>query len=589
MRKLEGRVALIPGGTKGIGFEIAKAYASEGATVVVASRKQENVDAAVAEIAACGAADGIACDISDAAAAQKMVADVVEKYGKIDVFLNSAGIYPNTPVQDISVEEAQAVFNIDLVGPFFTAQAVTRQMIEQKSGSIIFITSGQALRGVPLMAHYSAAKGGVVALARAMESIAKFSQKDAESYRKFALMAQGGATTIVQGFYSPAPTYGLFASMMDASDEGRELMRFMMLSVQDVINEWFEHPKVRIAFTRWISEIMVNPNTKGTGVMVFVMLGLAHMAPGGGMPIGGSGALSEAMESYILDNGGTVKVHSEVVKIITQNGEAKGVRLASGEEIYGTKMVVANLNPQLIVPRMVDASEVPPAYQMKVDRLKHSFSAFNQSLALNEAPKWTVDDPDLGQAFLAEFAPCDPLEYKHYFNDFLEDGIMAPGVNVHFPLVSVQSVHDPSRAPEGKHICYFYEYAPYNLAQGGAARWDEVREQYAQSMLDFVKPWISNLDSSNIIGHYIQSPLDMERMNPSFVQGDFGGIASYMEQFMGNRPVPGMPNGAYSTPIDNLMICGPSCHPGSGASCGGRAAAVAVLEALGKDMDDVVA
>lgn len=134
----------------------------------MASRKQENVDAAVAEIAKCGAADGIACDISDAAAAQKMVADVVEKYGKIDVFLNSAGIYPNTPVQDISIEEAQAVFNIDLIGPFFTAQAVARQMIEQKSGSIIFITSGQALRGVPLMAHYSAAKGGLVALARAM-------------------------------------------------------------------------------------------------------------------------------------------------------------------------------------------------------------------------------------------------------------------------------------------------------------------------------------------------------------------------------------------------------------------------------------
>lgn len=166
--KLEGKVALVPGGTKGIGLEIAKAYAAEGAKVIVASRKQENVDAAIAQIGAFGEADGIACDISDPTSAQKLVADVVAKYGQIDVFLNSAGIYPNTPIQDISVEEAQAVFSIDLIGPFFTAQAVARQMIEQKSGSIIFITSGQALRGVPLMAHYSAAKGGLVALARAM-------------------------------------------------------------------------------------------------------------------------------------------------------------------------------------------------------------------------------------------------------------------------------------------------------------------------------------------------------------------------------------------------------------------------------------
>ncbi len=166
--KLEGKVALVPGGTKGIGLEIAKAYAAEGATVIVASRKQENVDAAVAEIGTYGTADGFACDISDAAASQKLVADVVEKYGKLDIFLNSAGIYPNTPIDKISTEEALAVFSIDLIGPFFAAQAAAKQMIEQKSGSIIFITSGQGLRGVPLMAHYSAAKGGLIALARAM-------------------------------------------------------------------------------------------------------------------------------------------------------------------------------------------------------------------------------------------------------------------------------------------------------------------------------------------------------------------------------------------------------------------------------------
>lgn len=169
--KLEGKVTLIPGGTKGIGLEIAKAYAAEGAKVVVASRSQDNVDKAVEEISACGAADGIACDISDPASAQKMVADVVEKYGRIDVYINSAAIYPATPFVATSVEEAMAVFTIDLVGPYFTSQAVAQQMIKQgDGGSIIFITSGQALRGVPLMSHYSAAKGGIVALARCIAS-----------------------------------------------------------------------------------------------------------------------------------------------------------------------------------------------------------------------------------------------------------------------------------------------------------------------------------------------------------------------------------------------------------------------------------
>lgn len=411
------------------------------------------------------------------------------------------------------------------------------------------------------------------------QSIAKYSQKDAEAYRRFTAMAQQGVQMIVQGFYSPPPAYGLFASMMDSSDESRELLRVMLLSVQDVIDEYFEHPKTRIALTRWISEIMVNPSTKGTGVMVFVMLGLAHMPPGGGMPVGGSGALSEAMESYIKDNGGTIMLNSEVEKFIVEQGECKGVQLTSGETIMGSKMVIAGLNIQQVFPNMVDPDTVTPEFVHKVKRLKHAFSAFNQSLALNEAPKFKCDDPDLSQAFLTEFAPVDYEEYLRYFND-LEFGIPA-----HYPLVSVQSVHDKTRAPEGKHVMYFYEYAPYNLKDGGAAKWDEIREQYAEGMIDFVKPFITNLDSNNIIGQYIQSPLDLERLNPAFVQGDFGGLASYMEQFMGNRPIPGY---NYTTPIDKLMMCGPSQHPGSGASCGGRAAAVAVLEKLGNSIDNVV-
>ncbi len=434
---------------------------------------------------------------------------------------------------------------------------------------------------VQMCIHFT--DGTTLGIYRSMEatcnSIAKYSQRDAERYREFTSMAQQGVTTIVQGFYSPAPGFGMFASMMDSADESRELLRTMMVSVQDVVDEWFEHPKVRIALTRWVSEIMVNPSTKGTGVMLFVMLGLAHMQPGGGMPVGGSGRLSQCMESYIKDNGGTVKLNSEVVEFIVQNGECKGVRLASGEEIMGTKMVIGDLNIQNVFPGMVGDTELPPMFTKRVQRLKHSFSAFNQSLALNEAPQWKCDDPDLGQAFLAEFAPCDYEEYQRYFFD-LEHGVPA-----HFPLVSVQSVHDPSRAPEGKHVMYFYEYAPYNLADGGAAHWDDIREEYAQSMIDFVKPYITNLDESNIIGQYIQSPLDLERLNPQFVQGDFGGLGSFLDQFMGNRPLPGY---NYVTPIDNLMLCGPSQHPGSGCSCGGRAAAVAVLEKLGIGIDSVV-
>lgn len=410
-------------------------------------------------------------------------------------------------------------------------------------------------------------------------SIAKYSQKDAEAYRKFTEWAVAGVNAIVQGFYSPPPPFGLFASMMDSSDEGRDLLRCMMMSVQGVVDEWFEHPKTKIALTRWISEIMVSPKTHGTGVMVFVMLGLAHLPPGAGMPVGGSGRLSQVMEQMIKDAGGTVMLNSPVQEFIIKGNECKGVKLDDGREIMARKMVVADLNIQNVFPHMVGQGDVPPEFTHRVDRLKHSFSAFQQSLALNEAPQFKVDDPDISQSFLTEFAPSDYEEYLRYFDD-LEYGVPA-----HFPLVSVQSVHDPSRAPEGKHTMYLYEYAPFALKDGGPDRWDEIREQYADEVLDFVRPFTTNMGSENVIGRWIQSPKDMVRNNPAFVRGDFGHLGSFLEQFMGNRPLPGW---NYATPVDNLMMCGPSTHPGSGCTCGGRAAATAVLEKLGSSIDNAI-
>ena len=417
---------------------------------------------------------------------------------------------------------------------------------------------------------------------KTVDAIAKYSPEDAAAYDRFCAMAQGGATTIVQGFYSPAPPYGMFMSMMDSSPEGQELIRFLSLSVQDVINEYFKHPKVRIALTRWISEIMVNPATKGTGVMVFVMLGLAHMEPGGGMPVGGSGVLSEKMAQFIRDNGGTILTEHEVDQFIIEGGTCKGVRCKNGEEFYGTKMVVSSCHLKNMFPGMVPEGTVSPEFQMKVDRLKHAFSAFQQSVALNEYPEYVCSDPELNEAFLTEFAPCDEYEYDKYFFD-LERGIG----HGHFPLIGVQSKHDPTRAPAGKHVMYLYEYAPYAI-DGDPNKWDEIRESYAQEIFDFLKPYIRNFGPENILGQYIQSPLDMTRLNPSFVQGDFAHIASYTEQFMGNRPIQGLPGGQFCTPVDKLMICGPQCHPGSGCSGGGRAAAIAVLEKLGTTMDQVI-
>jgi phytoene dehydrogenase-like protein len=412
-------------------------------------------------------------------------------------------------------------------------------------------------------------------------SIAKFSQKDAEAYRKFNKWAESSMKMIVQGMFTPPPPYGIFASMMDSSEEGRELLRTMQMSPYEVLGEYFENEKVRIGLMRWISEIMVTPQTKGLGLMVFVMIGLGHQAPGIGMPIGGSGKLSQCMEALIKDHGGTIMVDSPVKSFKIEGGKCKGVVLESGEEILAKKLVVSNLHVKNIFPDMVQGATLPENFARNVQRLKPAeYSCFQQSYALNEAPKYKADAPDLQKAFIVEFAPNTEKECLAWF-DGLKYGARPP----HFPLVGNQSVHDPSRAPAGKHTVYFYEYAPFRLADGGLEKWDEIREQHADESLEFLRQHTTNMGPENINGRWIMSPADLIRRNPAFVDGDFAHLAAYVEQNLGNRP---LPRWNYKTPVDGLWMCGPSTHPGSGCSCGGRAAVHVILEELGMDIEDVI-
>jgi phytoene dehydrogenase-like protein len=172
-------------------------------------------------------------------------------------------------------------------------------------------------------------------------------------------------------------------------------------------------------------------------------------------------------------------------------------------------------------------------------------------------------------------------EYSRIFEGY-SHGI--PSVKM--PLLAVPTMFDPSRAPEGKHTVYLYHYEPYNLFDGGPVRWDEIKEQIAEGVLEIASEHMVNLGRDNMVGMSILSPLDIERYNPSMRCGDILHIASFITQSYANRPLPGW--GQYRTPVKRLYMCGASTHPGGGVTGGGRAAAIAVLEDLGIDFRKVV-
>ena len=165
----DGRVALITGGGSGIGRGIADTLAALGAHVVLASRKQERVDAAAAEIrAAGGKASGIAVDVREQERVQQMVAATAKEFGHIDLLVNNAAGNFYAPSESLSANAWKSVFEIDLSGTFFCSQAVLPVMRSNGGGSIVNISMTLHYRGWPLMAHATAAKAGIDALTRTL-------------------------------------------------------------------------------------------------------------------------------------------------------------------------------------------------------------------------------------------------------------------------------------------------------------------------------------------------------------------------------------------------------------------------------------
>ena len=167
--RLKGKVALITGGTSGIGSATAKRFASEGAAVAIIGRNVERGEEVARDIVAKGGrAMFVRCDVRIANDCRTAVEQTLERFGKIDILFNNAGVFHPKSVPDCTEEEWDDTIDSSLKGAFLMSKYALPSMIAQGKGSIIHTSSGWGIQGGDKAAAYCAAKGGLIVMAKAM-------------------------------------------------------------------------------------------------------------------------------------------------------------------------------------------------------------------------------------------------------------------------------------------------------------------------------------------------------------------------------------------------------------------------------------
>ena len=404
---------------------------------------------------------------------------------------------------------------------------------------------------------------------KTLDEIAKFSKRDAQTYPAFEQHLEKLAQVVESLLLTTPPEFpprgvGDFIDYIKAAARLRKLSRREMVgivkvftqSAADLLDEWFESPEVKVTLaTDGVIGANGGPRSPGTAYI------LLHHCMGGvggkrglwGFVRGGMGAISEAIAQSARRHGVEIRVNAPVKKIAVSDNRARGVVLATGEEI-DADMVASNLDPHATFLRLLEESDLDPEFRDSIRHFRIEGTSLKMNLALSGLPDFRAL-PGAGPQHRATMHICPSIEYVEKAWDDAKYG--RPSER---PLLemTIPTMYDPSLAPPGHHIMgIFLQYAPYTLR---GLKWDEIREPYADHVLSVLEEYAPNIRSI-VVHRQVLTPLDLERRFGITGGNIFHGEMS-LDQMYVMRPVAGWAR--YRTPVRGLYLCGSGAHPGGG-------------------------
>ena len=403
-------------------------------------------------------------------------------------------------------------------------------------------------------------------------SIARFSEKDAQSYRALHQRYAVELAPLLRSFLFHVPLPPAEIASRVGGEKGGELLAFAPMSISKAIDTHFEHPKMRTLFKLLAHAITVE-DEPGTG-MFFPGLFSTHTTLG--LPCGGAFELPRALEKLILSLGGAVHRNAPVREVIRENGRAAGVVLEDGSRHEAKRFVASGLNAPASI-RMAGEDAFPDEVNEKMRNWDWGFhSLMTLHLALSDRPVYTAEkfDPDVGESFNIIFgADTDEEVIRNAAERRAGKLPTIPMGNG-----SCNSQHDPSHAPEGGHVAFWWPGAPFNIEGNGPGGWDDIREEMTARLLGVWREFAPNLTGDTVRAAGLYTPLDVARGNSNMVDGAVRMGAYTKDQLGVNRPHPLL--SGMRTPLEGFYLCGSSCQGGGLNGAPGYNAASVISEDL---------
>jgi phytoene dehydrogenase-like protein len=393
---------------------------------------------------------------------------------------------------------------------------------------------------------------------RTCASIARFSERDAETFARFKTEARQYVDLMLETFMygPPVGINDLTKALVTFGLEGRSEFLEAKLrgsTIEQFLDRHFESDQVKAHLAFHGALCGYATDQKGLAVGYPLLVGKIDNWQ---VCLGGSHRVAHALWRDLVGHGGLVFVQSEVTRILTDGGRAVGVELVDGRTVEARRLVASSIDPEHTFGSLLAAEPAAEPIRARLGEVRHPpWSLFSVHLALAEAPRYEAAsfDPDVDRAWVMNLGYSSLGDLLSDWSAVREGRLPDPR-----PNAAVNSLFDPFDAPPGRFTGLLRQIVPVAPGGGPAESWDAAKEDYARRCVEAWQAAAPNLGDA-VLASAIDTPADISRKLVNMVNGDWMMGEISLDNLLDRRPLPEL--SGYRTPVERLYMCGSSQHP----------------------------